>query len=626
MADKIKGIVQENETLTQNDFARMSVNDFVENLRNFNPQETNNNPFCDIKSRMYVEKNKDKIKIKINSQSFTMHDVICAIAAIVIFSNFFDGDDITFLSEKEKKELARLKADFKEYVDKKKKDNEKYSKPSFNDKNAIIFKIWIKKIFNENDLVGEHTTQSGTWDNKIGTQYFSIFRDKVSPNKSNGNKPISNVCSTIIKYLRGYTYTGPSEDKEADVHNYANTFEEIWNQLFDVKIKEGEQIMESKNNYKEEIIETLNNGTKQIILTGAPGTGKTKMAKDIADGKFEDENMEEGFKDEIEKCKGSPLLWKKDNEKRYELVQFHPSYDYTDFIEGLRPVESEGNIVFKKIDGIFKSFCRHVAELNKDDNDWENKKYFFIIDEINRADLSKVFGELMYCLESDKRGSENAVQTQYQNLNQFYTENELKSYYRQKKILETKWEEQKREDEFADGFYIPENVYIIGTMNDIDRSVESMDFALRRRFMWREIEVSEDLLKDAFNIMLKEAFEKEEMGEYKPYNNDEEQRQTLADKLAGRVNALNETIEKDGEEFDLNKHYFISQGQFANLPTKILEKLPKPKTDNEMDVKEFLEEVFEWRIKYLLREYVRGEKEEDVKKFIDLCKAALDIN
>lgn len=208
----------------------------------------------------------------------------------------------------------------------------------------------------------------------------------------------------------------------------------------------------------------VENGATQIILTGAPGTGKTRLAKKIAE----------------EFCQ--------EQTKKYELVQFHPSYDYTDFVEGIRPVEYKDQdgiekVEFRKVDGIFKKFCRKVAD---DDQDGKsNEKYFFIIDEINRADLSKVFGELMYCLETDKRGSENRIQTQYANLHTYNPEEG--DYY--------------SEDIFEKGFYIPKNVIIIGTMNDIDRSVESMDFALRRRFVWREITVEEDETKLAKTIM-----------------------------------------------------------------------------------------------------------------------------
>ena len=96
--------------------------------------------------------------------------------------------------------------------------------------------------------------------------------------------------------------------------------------------------------------------------------------------------------------------------------------------------------------------------------------YVFIIDEINRGELSKIFGELFSCIEKEYRGPKNRVDTQYQ------------------KLVE-------KEDIFEEGFYVPNNVYIIGTMNDIDRGVETMDFAIRRRFSWKEVTAEESAVK-----------------------------------------------------------------------------------------------------------------------------------
>ena len=170
-----------------------------------------------------------------------------------------------------------------------------------------------------------------------------------------------------------------------------------------------------------------------LVLTGAPGTGKTFAAKKIAE--FMKANC--------------------------ELVQFHPSYDYTDFVEGLRPVmNSKRGIGFERKDGVFKEFCKRALR------DAEGKPYVFIIDEINRGEISKIFGELFYSIDRGYRGEEGRVKTQYQNL-------------------------VPREDPFYEGFYVPKNVYIIGTMNDIDRSVESIDFAMRRRFAWVEFTAKE---------------------------------------------------------------------------------------------------------------------------------------
>lgn len=317
-----------------------------------------------------------------------------------------------------------------------------------------------------------------------------------------------------------------------------------------------------------EIKDLIQKGATQIILTGAPGTGKTRMAKEIA---------------------GS----------HYKLVQFHPSYDYTDFVEGLRPVEEEGKMVFRKVDGIFKEFCRKVVEEGEED-----EKYFFLIDEINRADLSKVFGELMFCLETDKRGEDNAIQTQYQNLPTYDVKE--KKYYG----------EDDSKDVFKDGFYIPKNVIIIGTMNDIDRSVESMDFALRRRFIWKEIVVNKKMLEASLKDIIK-------------IENPEGIAAELATELAKRINDLNENQLKE----KLGKHYYISQGQFANLPENIIEtavnagKKVKEKGEEaeeaevEAIAKSLLEAVWNLRLNSLLYEYIRGEGNEE--NFVKSCHETL---
>jgi 5-methylcytosine-specific restriction protein B len=232
---------------------------------------------------------------------------------------------------------------------------------------------------------------------------------------------------------------------------------------------------------------------RQIIFFGSPGTGKTWEARRIADlhinaWRQRHMNIQEGDK---------------------AIVQFHPSYAYEDFIEGIRPVGIEqGQIQLELTDGVFKRFCRKAAKWEIDyfrrtgqpitrrttiadlppyigDQDlWsfvngldntENiidhlPPYCFIVDEINRAELSRVLGEIMYSLEYRGFDQKNRIQTQYSSL--------VKSIDAKGAFLFIGNENY---------FFIPHNVFLIGTMNVIDRSVEAFDFALRRRFRWIEL-------------------------------------------------------------------------------------------------------------------------------------------
>ena len=363
--------------------------------------------------------------------------------------------------------------------------------------------------------------------------------------------------------------------------------------------------------------------SKNLIFRGAPGTGKTYLAKEIAA-----DIISNGYEDKYD-CLTD------EQKKQVEFVQFHPSYDYSDFVEGLRPkVNDDGTMGFELQNGIFKTFVararknyedsqktredvekeatvqesmeeffsdiefgvdtfktingneftitgvddKHInisipgnatvnrLALNLDEvrrmlesgqkfgrikdittffgktfatqgysydfaiykaiqakkfttskektKQAELKKYIFIIDEINRGEISKIFGELFFAIDPGYRGKAGEISTQYSNLHSDPDEK----------------------------FYIPENVYIIGTMNDIDRSVDSFDFAMRRRFRFVELKADEHL--EAIN----ESIE------------DEERRS----EAIRRMSELNKAI---AEVEDLNENYQIGAAYFAKLRT-----------------------------------------------------------
>ncbi len=260
-----------------------------------------------------------------------------------------------------------------------------------------------------------------------------------------------------------------------------------------------------RNPYSQAIIES-----KNVIFRGAPGTGKSYLAREIAADIISD-----GYFDEYD-------MLSDEQQQQVEFVQFHPSYDYSDFVEGLRPkLNADGSLGFELQDGIFKRFVDRARKNyeNAQKSEETLKKYIFIIDEINRGEISKILGELFFAIEPSYRGEKGKVSTQYSNLHANPNEK----------------------------FYIPENVYIIGTMNDIDRSVDTFDFAMRRRFRFIEIKADDHL--DMLNDLHDEA---------------------LKNEAIKRMTALNkEIIAVDG----LNENYQIGASYFLKLKTLSFDQL-----------------------------------------------------
>lgn len=329
---------------------------------------------------------------------------------------------------------------------------------------------------------------------------------------------------------------------------------------------------ENQGGLSNKIDELISRGDKNIILTGAPGTGKTfacqSYAREQVSNFIYENNLEKA------ESKQSAYLTV---DYFIKTVQFHPGYDYSDFIEGLRPKKVDSNIIYDRKDGIFKDFCRQVVEFNKNHkyaNLAESAKFFFIIDEINRGEVSKIFGEAFSMIETDKRAPvdsksedvSNKVDTQYSSLI-----------------------EDKDNDPFQHGFYIPENVYILATMNEIDRSLEAMDFAFRRRFSWLTVEVEDTLNEIIVNSVLDAC------------TNSVSKNMSEIEKS---FNELNKLIKKN-----LGPDYMLGGSYLTSL-----------KNSSKTSVKTLKEELWNNHLEPIIKDYIKGseDKIEDYKsKFVD---------
>lgn len=459
---------------------------------------------------------------------------------------------------------------------------------------------------------------------RVRTNMISGYFFDITDNKKIGEDILTILTIHLGKNISAIYNKDTRSDLKNDIEEKVNINDENLNKVkkfldeISETVKKIEELWrEDMKNSEQEIKDKVKNAIEkhnQVIFTGAPGTGKTYTVK-----------------------KKVQELIKEDNE-RVKFVQFHPSYDYTDFVEGLRPVilETGGEPTFVRLDGTFKEFCRTIVKNNikdsklpEDDKDKliknflnsseddknsllkekkflavingeDEKKYYFIVDEINRADLSKVFGELMYCLEEGYRGFENRIDTQYKN---------LPTYTIGDNGIATPIEF----DCFKYGFFIPKNLCFIGTMNSIDRSVESFDFALRRRFHWIDIKANA-IMTNSLKSIGKDYRGEQEM----------KSRKQEIEELEKRINSMNSKISGDpGKNLGLTEDYHIGPAYFIDYFKQ--EKNPdeeQNQNEGKIDTNK-LEEIFENRIEPLLRDYTRGR---DSHNLIDKCRRALKSN
>jgi len=312
------------------------------------------------------------------------------------------------------------------------------------------------------------------------------------------------LSEVLWQYYQDYIDDVKTEDEDieevVEEENTDNVHEDLF--MSDEQIKDIVLLLEKKMN---------------LILQGSPGVGKTFSIDKIIKQNFDIEDAKE----------------------QILMIQFHQSFSYEEFIEGLRPNIHDNGFDIKS--GIFKLFIDENVKANP------NKNYFLIIDEINRGNLSKIFGELLLLIEKDKRGPNYKVKLPYSN----------------------------------EYFYVPKNLYIIGTMNTADRSLALIDYALRRRFSF---------------VDLKPMFDSEKFNDYLNHNG---LKHHEVKKINDTMTKINHDIRNDlGENFEIGHSYFVDK--------------------NIHNFEEWYEHVMKYDILPLLKEYYFDDEEKYEKFLVDL--------
>jgi MoxR-like ATPase len=398
-------------------------------------------------------------------------------------------------------------------------------------KNLIINWIFDNKD-NSDDEQGCKTKyfenikqQNNKWDGRIDiNKHLPIHnmllhlcnKDKYEPIAIQNHK-ISIVKNLYKEYLKkdlpnDYTSLNKIDEYILEIKNQITDFKAFWHEPIVSKWKGG---------YVANSYEILTQYQKQIILYGAPGTGKTYNAKelikefikihnnsfseisedDLNDYKFQIENVESQKESEYkltENLKDKNVIW--------DIVQFNQSFSYEDFIEGMRP---QMNGELKIVDGIFKKIV-NVANDEKNNE----KSFLLIIDEINRGKIDKIFGELLYLLE--------------------YRNESLKLHYS------------------GFDFSIPDNLFIVGTMNTADKSIALLDVALRRRFWFVRCEPQESVLISIFKVDADKKVNNEDNAE-----NFKKMAVKLFRLLNDEKNGILKELGDDASELKIGHSYFL---------------------------------------------------------------------